>query len=340
MTEMDFSLFYFSSNPSQYSKNKYQLYIEGAKFADKNGLTAVWTPERHFHSFGGLYPNPAVLSASLAMVTERIRLRAGSLVFPLHHPIRIAENWSVVDNLSQGRVDIAFATGWKQDDFVFAPDNYEQRHEITLSGIETVRKLWRGESISFPNSSKTTPISIYPQPKQSDLNVWLTCSGSVERFIEAGKYGYNVLTALLFQTSEELEEKITAYRNSRRENGHDPDAGVVTLMLHTFVGESDAHVREVVKAPFMEYLKTSAKLWGEETFEQMSAKQQQQLLKFAFERYYRTAAMFGDISQCSEVVNNMHSMGVNEIACLMDFGIPNEEVMSSLSYLSQLSQNF
>ena len=70
----------------------------------RNGFKAVWTPERHFHAFGGLYPNPAVTSAAVAAITTRVRVRAGSVVLPLHNPIRVAEEWAVVDNLSQGRV--------------------------------------------------------------------------------------------------------------------------------------------------------------------------------------------------------------------------------------------
>jgi len=66
-SQMQFSLFYFASNELQSNnEDKYRLVIEGAKFADQHGFTAVWTPERHFNPFGGLYPNPSVMSASPA----------------------------------------------------------------------------------------------------------------------------------------------------------------------------------------------------------------------------------------------------------------------------------
>ncbi|MBA3947678.1 MAG: LLM class flavin-dependent oxidoreductase, partial [Herpetosiphonaceae bacterium] len=108
---LQFSLFYFSSDEQALANDKYRLVLEGAQFADQHGFAAVWTPERHFDAFGGLYPNPAVLNAALAMVTRHIKLRAGSVVLPLHHPIRVVEEWSIVDNLSQGRIGIAFASG-------------------------------------------------------------------------------------------------------------------------------------------------------------------------------------------------------------------------------------
>src|SRR5437667_11324855 len=97
---MDFSLLYFASDEGQDVGNRYRLLLEGAKFADQHGFDAVWTPERHFHAFGGLYPNPSVTSAAVAAVTGRIKIRAGSVVLPLQNPIRVAEEWSVVDNLS------------------------------------------------------------------------------------------------------------------------------------------------------------------------------------------------------------------------------------------------
>jgi len=121
---MDFSLLFFSSNDASYENNKYQFFLDASRYADQQNFTAVWIPERHFNAFGGLYPNPSVMASALAMTTENIRLRAGSVVLPMHHPVRVAEEWSVVDNLSNGRVDIGFAQGWNARDFVLAPDNY------------------------------------------------------------------------------------------------------------------------------------------------------------------------------------------------------------------------
>ncbi|MEO0408678.1 MAG: LLM class flavin-dependent oxidoreductase, partial [Cyanobacteria bacterium P01_A01_bin.135] len=132
---MKFSLFYFDGDGSVAQPDQYQLLIESAKFADQNGFTAVWTPERHFHAFGGLYPNPCVTSAALAMVTERLQIRAGSVVMPLHHPVRVAEDWAVVDNLSNGRAAIAFASGWTMDEFILARAPHASRKGQMWQGI-------------------------------------------------------------------------------------------------------------------------------------------------------------------------------------------------------------
>ena len=118
---MKFGLLFFAASDDSLAADRYRLVVESARFGDRAGFSSVWLPERHFTRFGGLYPNPAVLHAALAMCTSTIRLNAGSVVAPLHHPARIAEEWSVVDNLSHGRVGISFASGWNPDDFVFFP---------------------------------------------------------------------------------------------------------------------------------------------------------------------------------------------------------------------------
>src|SRR5437667_9412496 len=133
---MDFSLLYLARGTGQDSGNRYRLLLEGAKFADQHEFDSVWTPERHFHAFGGLYPNPSVTSAAVAAITEKIKIRAGSVVLPLQNPIRVAEEWSVVDNLSNGRVAISFASGWQINDFVLAPHNYVAPKRVMVRGIE------------------------------------------------------------------------------------------------------------------------------------------------------------------------------------------------------------
>ncbi len=338
---IEFSLFYFSSNEAEFTNDKYQLLIEGAKFADQHGFTAVWVPERHFHAFGGLYPNPSVLGSALAMVTKQIRIRAGSVVLPLQNPIRVAEEWAVVDNLSQGRVDIAFARGWNPNDFVLSPDNFFNNKEVMFSSIKTVQKLWQGESIFLCNGvGKETEIRIYPLPKQQKIPIWISCTGGKERFIEAGVIGANVLTALLFQSIEELAEKIALYRQSRAEHGHDPNTGHVTLMLHTFIAEDINFVRSKVRKPFTNYLKSSVNLWQHEikNLDDLDDEEKEYLLAYAFERYFQNSALMGTPRTCLQMVKKLREVGVNEIACLIDFGIDTDSVIDSFYFLEKLKE--
>ena len=354
----DFSLYYFGNDTSAVPADRYKLLMEGAKFADAQGFSAIWTPERHFHAFGGLYPNPAVTSAAVAAITTRIKIRAGSCVLPLHHPIRVAEDWAFVDNISQGRVGISFAAGWQPNDFAIAPAAFANRKTEMLANIEVVRRLWRGESVAFPGPmGKDVDIQTLPRPVQNELPVWLTAAGNPETFQQAGALGCHLLTHLLGQSMEDVAKKLQLYRTAWREAGH-AGAGHVTMMLHTFVGPDEEQVRDTVRGPMKEYLRSSVDLikqaaWSFPTFvqrgeahgkspveimdsEELSAKDMDALLDHAFSRYYGTSALFGTPQRCLAMVDTLKRAGVDEIACLIDFGVDIDTVLAHLQDLKQL----
>jgi natural product biosynthesis luciferase-like monooxygenase protein len=347
--KVDFSVSYFSSVESADHIDKYKLMVEGAKYADQHGFCAVWTPERHFHEFGGLFPNPSVTSAALATITRCIDIRGGSVVLPLHNPIRVAEEWSVVDNLSNGRVGMALASGWHADDFAFFPDRYEDRKELLYRSIVTLRQLWKGEPVSVQSGSgKTIEVKIYPKPVQPVLPIWITAGGTPETFRRAGEIGANVLTHLLGQTVEKLAANIGRYREALRKNGHDPEASIVTLMLHTFLGSDIPSVRDRVRAPFKNYLRSSVDLItnlirNEELnldVDRMKPKDFDDLLSFAFDRYFETSALFGTVRTCEDMINSLQEIGVDEIGCLIDFGVKPAEALASLSQVAVLADKF
>lgn len=352
---IDFSLFYFSSDEAgEDAAAKYRLLIEGAKFGDENAFKAVWTPERHFHAFGGLFPNSAVTSAAIATITKQIQIRAGSCVSPLHSAIRIAEDWAVVDNLSGGRVGISFAAGWQPNDFVLRPETFQNRKDIMFQQIKEVQTLWGGGTVSYPNGKgESVDVRTLPRPVQSKLPVWVTAAGNPETFQMAGAGGFNMLTHLLGQSLEELAAKIAIYRQAWEENNH-PGKGTVTLMIHTFVGHSDDSVKEIVRQPMRQYLASSLDLiksaaWSFPTFKQkttddsgkfsmshLSEQDMDEVLDFSFERYYKTSGLFGTVETCLQTVDRIKSIDVDEIACLIDYGVESEAVLAQLPLLNEV----
>ncbi|WP_217211465.1 MupA/Atu3671 family FMN-dependent luciferase-like monooxygenase [Streptomyces sp. AC550_RSS872] len=345
---VDFSLFFFASDARSGTDDagrRYDLVFDSARFADEHGFTAVWTPERHFHEFGGLYPNPSVLSAAIAAVTRNVAVRAGSVVLPLHSPVRVAEEWSLVDNISGGRAGVAFASGWHADDFVFFPERYEDRKEQMFRDIDTVQRLWRGETVSLPGGTgKPVDVAIRPAPLQPALPTWITAAGSPDTFARAGAIGANVLTHLLGQTVEQVAENVRRYREARLQHGHDPDAGVVTLMLHTFLGDDVEAVKEQVREPFTAYLRSSVGLIENLVrtlglpvdLAAMSKADMDDLLEFAFNRYFDTGALFGTPESVRPLIERCAEAGVDEIACLVDFGLPRQTVLDGLPALDQV----
>jgi natural product biosynthesis luciferase-like monooxygenase protein len=339
---LDFSLFYFGGDDGGSADQRYRLLIEGARFADRNGFAAVWTPERHFHDFGGLYPNPAVLGAAVATITERVAIRAGSVVLPLHDPLRVAEEWSVVDNLSHGRVGISVASGWQPNDFVLAPDSYADRNSVMLRGIEEVRRLWRGEPIRRRGGAGTdVDVRIFPPPTQPKLPVWVTSARSPETFVMAGEIGAGLLTHLLGHSIEQLAEKIALYRRAWRTSGHRAE-GHVTVMLHTAVGEDTETVRRLVREPLCRYIKSSFDLLsglGEAMgrtgdFRNLPPDELDDLVHQAFDRFFDTAALLGDPDKCADIIDRLKAIGVDEVACLIDFGLDHDVVLAGLDHLA------
>lgn len=328
---MQFSLFYFAddsagegavSDAGPGSGGRYDLLLDGARFADEHGFSAVWTPERHFHPFGGLYPNPSVTAAAVAMVTSRVALRAGSVVLPLHDPLRVVEEWSVVDNLSHGRVGISFASGWHAADFVLQPDGFEDRKQRLRDGLETVRNLWRGEPIErVDGAGEFRTVQTYPRPLTSELPMWITSSGHIDTFRLAGQVGANLLTHLLGQRTDQLAAKLAAYRRALRE-AHPDRLGHVTLMLHTFLGTDTGEVRELVREPLSTYLRSSFDLiaryadWVGPSFhaDQLRPAEIQLLVDRGFERYFESSGFFGDRAKARATVQAVREIGVDEIA--------------------------
>ncbi|MEA3209793.1 MAG: hypothetical protein QOE70_2850 [Chthoniobacter sp.] len=338
---MDFSVYFFGHYEAAYAPEKYDVIFAAAKFADTHGFKAIWIPERHFHPLGGFSPNPAVLAAALARETSRLQLRAGSVVLPLHHPVRVAEEWAVVDNLSGGRVGISIASGWHPNDFVFAPENFEPRRELCYEGWQTIRKLWRGEAVEFPTGGRNRlKITLHPLPKQAELPAWLTCIHK-ESFIKAGELGLGVLTQTLNHSHEELAEKVAAYREAYARHGHDPAKANVTFLLHTFVAAEAGRAREIARKPMCDYLRSyldnsQKRLESKHGEAAVDPEDVEFLVNRAFDDYVQGKALIGSPESCAEVIAQLHALGADEVGCLLDFGIDPKLVLDHLRFLDEL----
>ncbi|MEC8197690.1 MAG: MupA/Atu3671 family FMN-dependent luciferase-like monooxygenase, partial [Pseudomonadota bacterium] len=318
-------LFYWG-NDDGVGRDKYELLFEGAKFADANGFCAVWTPERHFHAFGGPYPNPSVTGAAVAALTKNLAVRAGSCVAPLHHPARVAEEWAVIDNLTNGRTGLGIASGWQPHDFVLRPENTPPNNKpAMLETIEQLRALWRGEEVEFPMADGSMHgVVTQPRPVSKKLQVWVTTAGNPDTWVEAGRIGANVLTHLLGQSIEEVGDKIKLYHDALREAGHDPAEFTVTLMLHTFVAEDREKAREIARDPMKDYLRSAAGLikqfaWAFPAFKRpegvnnafeldlgtLEGEELEAILDFAFLRYFEDSGLFGTVEDCLDRVEDL-----------------------------------
>ncbi|AQZ64582.1 Non-ribosomal peptide synthetase [[Actinomadura] parvosata subsp. kistnae] len=344
---MDLSVMFFGADDAGTTGHatKYDDILAITRAADQLGFKAVWTPERHFQQVGQVFPNPSLLSAALATVTERIHLRAGSLVLPLHHPLRVAEDWAVVDNLSRGRIGVSVATGWHSRDFVLAPAAYEDRRERAFRDLALLRRLWAGEAAEFTDGTgEQVAVTTQPRPYSGALPLWTTTSGSPSTWEAAGRMRTNILGATIGQTRDELAARIHLYRDAYATAPEQPGApptGTVTLMAHTYVAATDEEAREQAGGPLKAYLRSYVAQTAANKGARAAALSEEQLgtlTEFAFRRYLSWGSLIGSPETCRKSLADLAELGCDEVACFVDFGLGRDDVLASLRRLADLAE--
>ena len=186
---------------------------------------------------------------------------------------------------------------------------------------------------------------IFPRPVQALPPIWLTSVGTVATFRQAGTDGVNLLTHLLGQRPDALAEKISAYREARAEAGHE-GPGQVTLMVHTFMSDDPQRSRAEAREPFRAYLRSSTELWrtmfastGQDFPEKDAESYVDAVIEQAIDRYFETSGLFGSPESCAPLVRDLADAGVDEIACLIDFGVPTDAALESLTWVDRLRRD-
>ena len=131
--------------------------------AEELGFEAMWLGEHHFGPYGiGDIPNPILLGADLAARTSRIRIGQMANIAPWWHPIRLAEDLAILDNMTRGRVDVGFGRGiWPYEGPQFHPNadprKDQENRELFAETVEIVRKIWADEYFSHEGANYAFP---------------------------------------------------------------------------------------------------------------------------------------------------------------------------------------
>jgi alkanesulfonate monooxygenase SsuD/methylene tetrahydromethanopterin reductase-like flavin-dependent oxidoreductase (luciferase family) len=145
-----------------------------ALYADELGMHSAWIGEHHFNSLGVL-SCPDLVLAYIAARTQRIRLAPAVTVLPLHHPIRVAEQWATLDLLSNGRVDFAAGRGYDRREYLPFHVSFEDNQSIFEEGLALLRALWAAdERMSYQGKHYSfEDVRITPKPVQQPIPTYV-----------------------------------------------------------------------------------------------------------------------------------------------------------------------
>jgi alkanesulfonate monooxygenase SsuD/methylene tetrahydromethanopterin reductase-like flavin-dependent oxidoreductase (luciferase family) len=216
----------------------YREGIELASEANRLGFESIWASEHHGEA-DGYCPSPIVACAALAVAAPRCRIGQAVALAPLHgHPLRLAEDLSVLDNLSGGRVEIGLGQGYRPSEFEMFGWNYKKRTTAFEESLDILGLAWRGERFDYEGRVyKVKDGLLRPPPlRPGPLPLWIGAAAPKAR-ARAVRYRAGLLVAPLIELAH-LERQIRSFdEEARRQNaGALPHA----LMREVLVGDSAA----------------------------------------------------------------------------------------------------
>lgn len=207
--------------------------IEEAVLADQVGLSVFGLGEHHRKDFGA--PAPAVILAAAAARTRNIRLSSAVTVLSSDDPVRVFEQFTALDLVSQGRAEIMAGRGAFLDSFhLFGHDVndyaalFEEKLDLLLALRGDRPVTWSGRF-----RAPLDNVVVHPRPVQKPLPVWRAVGGSPESVVQAGRAGLPMALAMLGGKLSQFAPQFDLYRRVLAHQGHAPQPAAITV--HGFV---------------------------------------------------------------------------------------------------------
>jgi natural product biosynthesis luciferase-like monooxygenase protein len=297
--------------------------LDQAALAEELGFDSVWLVEHHFSDYA-LIGDPAVFAAALAERTRRVRIGTAVIVLPLHHPIRVAENAAVVDNLSDGRLDVGVGRGYQPTEFAGFGVPMEDSQERFDEALRAVELLWCESEVTFRGRHvRLDGVRLVPRPVQQTPPIWIAAV-SPPTYVRLGSQGRRILTAPNFTPPDLVRQNLEAYRSALAAGGHDVAAFDSPVMLQTYVGRSHEDGRERPREPAMGYYDLLGRLLpradaappGYDFYRRVEAN----VRDLRYEQIYGTAC-FGSADEVRERVRRLRDdAGVTYLMAWFNFG--------------------
>ena len=182
---LTFGYLYDFRNPAQWRRPWAELYAETLDFiswTESVGFSGAWVPEHH-GAEDGYMPSPLVVLGAIAARTRTLKLGSAIALAPLYHPVRFAEDCAVLDILSNGRLEMAVAVGYRRSEAQAFGVDFSARGRRTDEFLEIVRRLWAGESVSFEGQHFVLKnAAITPTPLRDHIPLYI--GGFTDKAIE------------------------------------------------------------------------------------------------------------------------------------------------------------
>jgi len=162
----------------------YRAAIDMAAFADRIGADSINLMQHH-GSDDGYLPQPFVLAGGMAAVTSRIRFMLGAVILPLHDPLELAEQIAVVDNISNGRLNVIFGAGYVPYEFAMFRKSLKDRAKLMDEGLEIILRALHGER--FEKDGR--PIFVRPLAVQEPEDIIMVGGGVPASAKRAARFG-------------------------------------------------------------------------------------------------------------------------------------------------------
>jgi natural product biosynthesis luciferase-like monooxygenase protein len=229
----------------------YSRWLEQIDAAEELGFDSVWVTEHHFRYFGGMMPSPSVILSAASQRTKRMRLGAAVSLVPMHNPLRIAEEFAMVDLLSGGRVNFGAGRGMHPTEYAVFGSDWNTAQARLPEALDIIIKAWTGGEFEWRGEhyQKFPKLNVYPKPVQKPHPpIYVTANKDPESFQMVGRRGHHLMTLPWIATNEIQRPRVEQYLDALRQGGHTTEDKEVFTMYPIYVAESDAQARaEVVE---------------------------------------------------------------------------------------------
>jgi alkanesulfonate monooxygenase SsuD/methylene tetrahydromethanopterin reductase-like flavin-dependent oxidoreductase (luciferase family) len=219
---MKFGVVYLGSCPHGDFKRTYDETLEQIEYAEELGFEAVWLTEHH-RSVYGTFPSAAVFAAAIAERTRRMRIGISVAILPFQNPVRIAEEWAMVDVLSGGRLNFGVGRGYQPREFEVMLADPAVSREVFTEALDIVIALWGPDSTVTYHGKHFhfDDIAIAPKPIQDPVPIWVAAV-SPETFALVAEKGLQIMAAPGLKPLGVLKDGMVEAARILIEHGRDP----------------------------------------------------------------------------------------------------------------------